>query len=71
MFESADDGVTTDTTAADQWREDRTTFQRVYDLIVGSLTVLTAQEVAERADCSEPGQGGTRTAVGDGHRGAA
>ena len=41
--------------AADRWREDRTTFQRVYDVLVGSKAHLTAQEFAERADCSETG----------------
>ena len=44
-----------DTSAADRWRNDRTTFQRVYDVLVGSPAVLTASDVADRADCSETG----------------
>lgn len=44
-----------DTSAAGRWREDRTTFQRVYDVLVGSRAFLTAQEFAERAGCSETG----------------
>jgi predicted transcriptional regulator len=43
----------TDTSAADRWTEDRTTFQRVYDVLVGSQTFSTAREFAERAACSE------------------
>jgi len=42
-----------DASATDCWREDRTPFQRVYDVLVGSQTFLTAQEFADRADCSE------------------
>ena len=42
-----------DSNAADHWRDDRTTFQRVYDALVGARSLLTAQEFAERADCSE------------------
>lgn len=41
-----------DTSAADRWQDDRTTFQRVYDVLVGSQSFLTAQEFAERAVCS-------------------
>jgi len=44
-----------DASATDRWREDRTTFQRVYDVLVGSTAFLTAGEYAERADCSETG----------------
>lgn len=42
-----------DASATDRWHEDRTSFQRVYDGLVGSQTFLTAQEFANRADCSE------------------
>ncbi len=44
-----------DRNAVEQWREDRTTFQRVYDVVLGSQSVMTAQDVAERAECSETG----------------
>lgn len=44
-----------DTPARDRWHEDRTTFQRVYDLVLGTREFLTAREVADRADCSESG----------------
>lgn len=43
----------TDPSAADHWRDDRTTFQRVYDVLVGAKSFLTAKEFADRADCSE------------------
>ena len=42
-----------DTSAADRWQDERTTFQRVYDVLVGSQSFLTAQEFADRAACSE------------------
>ena len=42
-----------DASATDRWHEDRTSLQRVYDGLVGSQTFLTAQEFANRADCSE------------------
>lgn len=42
-----------DTSAADHWRDDRTTFQRVYDVLVGTQSLHSAQTFAERADCSE------------------
>ena len=42
-----------DTSAADRWQDGRTTFQRVYDVLVGSQSFLTAQEFADRAACSE------------------
>lgn len=45
----------TDPSAADRWTEDRTTFQRVYDIVLGVKTPATAQELAERAECSETG----------------
>lgn len=43
----------TDTSAADRWQDNRTTFQRVYDTLVGAQTFLTAQEFADRAECSD------------------
>ena len=42
-----------DPSAADRWQDDRTTFQRVYDILVGSQSLLTAGEFADRAACSE------------------
>ncbi|WP_136602845.1 TrmB family transcriptional regulator [Salinigranum halophilum] len=44
-----------DTEGTDRWQDDRTTFQRVYDVLVGSQTLLTAQEFADHASCSETG----------------
>jgi predicted ArsR family transcriptional regulator len=46
--------------AGDRWREERTTFQRVYDVLVGIDGFLDADEFAERADCSA---GGARSAL--------
>lgn len=43
----------TDSSAADRWTEERTTFQRVYDVVLGTQTFETAAIVAERAECSE------------------
>ena len=42
-----------DISAADRWQDERTTFQRVYDVLVGSQSFLTAQGFADRAECSE------------------
>lgn len=44
-----------DESAEDRWQEDRTTFQRVYDVLVGTADPLTADQFADRADCSENG----------------
>lgn len=44
-----------DTESAARWREERTTFQRVYDVVVGTQSFQTAQTVADRAACSETG----------------
>lgn len=41
------------TSATDRWQNDRTTFQRVYDTLVGTQSFLSAQEFADRVDCSE------------------
>ncbi len=40
-------------TSRERWQEDRTTFQRVYDVLVGTQSPEPAATVAERADCSE------------------
>lgn len=42
-----------DTSAVAGWQDDRTTFQRVYDVLVGAQSFLTASEYADRAHCSE------------------
>ncbi|MWV41789.1 hypothetical protein [Natrialba sp. INN-245] len=41
--------------AATDWSNDRTTFQRVYDMLVGTTDSAAAQQFAEWADCSENG----------------
>lgn len=38
-----------------QWREDRTTFQRVYDVVTGTTDYATASDIADAADCSDDG----------------
>lgn len=38
-----------------RWREARTTFQRVYDVVTGTTDYMTAKGIAERADCSTDG----------------
>jgi len=38
-----------------QWDADRTTFQRVYDILVGTTDPVSAQQFAEWARCSETG----------------
>ena len=38
-----------------QWQADRTTFQRVYDVLVGTSDPASAQQFAKWADCSENG----------------
>jgi hypothetical protein len=42
-------------TAADGWENDRTTFQRVYDLLVGTDDYRDAAAFADQAACSEAG----------------
>ncbi|PGF15023.1 hypothetical protein CP556_02030 [Natrinema sp. CBA1119] len=37
------------------WKTDRTTFQRVYDVLVGTTEPVSAQQFAAWADCSENG----------------
>lgn len=41
--------------ARDRWREDRTTFQRVYDVVTGLREPSSASDVGDRADCSADG----------------
>jgi len=43
-----------------RWRAERTTFQRVYDVVTGLSDFVTAKEVGTRADCSTDG---ARTAL--------
>lgn len=38
-----------------RWREDRTTFQRVYDVVTGTTDYASASDVADAADCSTDG----------------
>lgn len=38
-----------------RWQSDRTTFQRVYDVLVGTTDPASAQQFATWADCSENG----------------
>lgn len=38
-----------------RWRAERTTFQRVYDVIMGTTDYETATAISERADCSPDG----------------
>ncbi|WP_458187404.1 DUF7342 family protein [Haladaptatus sp. NG-WS-4] len=45
----------------EQWQADRTTFQRVYDILVGTYDPASAHQFAEWADCSE---NGARQALG-------
>ncbi|MEF8826397.1 MAG: hypothetical protein V5A27_08690 [Halapricum sp.] len=49
-----DDSLST-ADAHEQWQEDRTTFQRVYDVLVGTHDPATAKEFAEWTDCSTNG----------------
>lgn len=42
-------------TARTEWEESRTTFQRVYDYVIGTREFATADEVAERVNCSTAG----------------
>jgi len=44
-----------DIEASNQWRSDRTTFQRVYDVLSGTTEPVAAAQFAEWADCSENG----------------
>lgn len=44
-----------DRSARERWEDDRTTFQRVYDVVVGSTEWLDAGGFADLAACSETG----------------
>lgn len=44
-----------DSEARRRWNRDRTTFQRVYDVITGVTEYASASDIAERADCSPDG----------------
>lgn len=46
--------------ARTRWRAERTTFQRVYDVVTGLNDFVTAKEIGTRADCSTDG---ARTAL--------
>lgn len=46
--------------AASAWHEDRTTFERVYDVLVGTHDHQPASAFADAADCSD---GGARSAL--------
>jgi len=41
--------------ARNQWVEERTTFQRVYDVMTGVSEYTTASDIADRASCSDDG----------------
>lgn len=49
------DGTAHDGDTRTRWREERTTFQRVYDVITGTTDFATAKAIGERADCSADG----------------
>lgn len=44
-----------DSEARERWRAERTTFQRVYDVISGTNEYVPASEIGELADCSTAG----------------
>ena len=41
--------------AHNRWEEERTTFQRVYDVMTGVSEYATASDIADRARCSDDG----------------
>ena len=51
--ESSPSGSRSD--ARGRWKSERTTFQRVYDVITGITDYASASAIAERADCSPDG----------------
>lgn len=53
MTEGDESRFMSDRPAADRWQDERTTFQRVYDTLVGTRSFASAGEFAERANCSE------------------
>lgn len=48
-------GGSNDGNSRRRWREGRTTFQRVYDVITGTTDYASASDVADAADCSDDG----------------
>lgn len=52
---NADDTHPHDGEAQAQWRAERTTFQRIYDVITGTTDYTTATVLSKRADCSADG----------------
>lgn len=58
MSDESPEGTPSDRPTGDargQWVTDRTTFQRVYDVMTGVSSDTTVSEVADRADCSADG----------------
>ena len=41
--------------ARDRWKTERTTFQRVYDVVTGTSDYTSASTIATHADCSDDG----------------
>ena len=41
--------------ARDRWKTERTTFQRVYDVVTGASDYTSASAIATRAECSDDG----------------
>lgn len=41
--------------ARDRWKTDRTTFQRVYDVVTGTSDYTSASTIATHAECSDDG----------------
>ena len=52
---AANSASSEDSEARHRWNRDRTTFQRVYDVITGVTDYASASDIAERADCSPDG----------------
>ncbi|SFR47348.1 DUF7342 family protein [Halorubrum sodomense] len=52
---AADSSSHGDREARRRWKDDRTTFQRVYDVMTGVTEPASASEVADRAACSPDG----------------
>lgn len=49
------DGTETGDGARARWDANRTTFQRVYDVVTGTTDFASAKTIGERADCSTDG----------------
>jgi hypothetical protein len=50
-----DSSSSEDAEAQRRWKRSRTTFQRVYDVLTGVTDYASANDIAERADCSPDG----------------